>query len=155
MTKIFFKRIKKIVWNYNIMINFIINFLNVTNEKPACTTWPPQWNLGQNGIHSKSQTVYIKEAEWSTNLARQINLQILNLIFLVISSSLILKRKKKLAVKVEHFLCLSRELFISERGYCSLKMATTIPPSIQRFSSCLSDIVILTSFSRHDQWGSG
>lgn len=48
-----------------------------------------------------------------------------------------------------------RELFISERGYCSLKMATTIPPSMQRFSSCLSNIVILTSFSRHDQWGSG
>lgn len=48
-----------------------------------------------------------------------------------------------------------RELFISERGYCSLKMATTIPPSMQRFSSCLSNIVILTSFSRHDQWDSG
>lgn len=34
------------------------------------------------------------------------------------------EKKKKLAVKVEQFLCLSRELFISERGYCSLKMAT-------------------------------
>lgn len=103
------------------MINFIINFLNVTNEEPACTTWPPQWNLGQNGIHSKSQTVYIKKAEWSQILPIRSTFkiylkQILNLIFLVINYSYKKYWKKikiNLGIKVEHFLCLSRESSLS------------------------------------------